>query len=211
MTVWCGLRGWSKERQRGVFQPFILLMQLAALAWMELLAGPQRGPGALALGLADAVAYLPKHKVLCTGDACVNGAFNFMGHSNSASWVKCLDKMKELDVAMICPGHGKVAGKDLLDMQRRYFVDLRSEVKKGLDSNQSLDAITAGIDLAWYKEWTGKAAKENKDNVKHVYEEMTGKIDHNRIGSRPAPLDYLARESVRTAELPAVLRPAPGE
>jgi uncharacterized membrane protein YfcA len=59
VTVWCGLRGWSKERQRGVFQPFILLMQLAALAWMELLAGPQRGPGALALGLADAVAYLP--------------------------------------------------------------------------------------------------------------------------------------------------------
>jgi len=33
----------------------------------------------------DAVAYLPRQKILCTGDACVNGAFNFMGHSNSAS------------------------------------------------------------------------------------------------------------------------------
>ena len=30
----------------------------------------------------DAVAYLPRHKILCTGDACVNGAFNFMGHSD---------------------------------------------------------------------------------------------------------------------------------
>src|SRR5918912_1433034 len=65
----------------------------------------------------DAVAYLPKHKILCTGDACVNGAFNFMGHSNSASWIKCLDKMKELDVTIVCPGHGKPAGKDLLDKQ----------------------------------------------------------------------------------------------
>ena len=32
VTVWCGLRGWSKERQRALCQPFILLMQLEALA-----------------------------------------------------------------------------------------------------------------------------------------------------------------------------------
>ena len=27
----------------------------------------------------------------------------------------------------------------------------------------------------------------NKDNVKHVYEELTGKIDHDRLGLRPDP------------------------
>jgi uncharacterized membrane protein YfcA len=32
MTVWCGLRGWNKERQRALCQPFILFMQLEALA-----------------------------------------------------------------------------------------------------------------------------------------------------------------------------------
>jgi len=32
VTIWCGLKGWSKERQRGLFQPFILVLQLAALA-----------------------------------------------------------------------------------------------------------------------------------------------------------------------------------
>lgn len=138
----------------------------------------------------DAVAYLPKHKILCTGDACVNGSFNYMGHANSASWVKCLDGMEKLDVDVVCPGHGIVTGKDLLAKQKRYFVDLRAAVKKGLDAKQSLDDITAGLDLAWYKEWTGKAAKENKDNVKHVYEELTGKVEHERLGLRPAPLDY---------------------
>ena len=30
----------------------------------------------------------------------------------------------------------------------------------------------------------------NKDNVKHVYDELTGKIDHDRLGMRPAPLDW---------------------
>jgi uncharacterized membrane protein YfcA len=31
VTIWCGLRGWSKDRQRSVYQPFILVMQIEAL------------------------------------------------------------------------------------------------------------------------------------------------------------------------------------
>lgn len=32
VTIWCGLKGWTKDQQRGVYQPFILIMQLLALA-----------------------------------------------------------------------------------------------------------------------------------------------------------------------------------
>ena len=145
--------------------------------------------------IGDAVAYLPNHKILCTGDACVNGAFNYMGHANSASWIKCLEEMKKLDVNLICPGHGKVVGKNLLDRQQRYFVDLRAAVKKGIDAKKDAAEITAGLDFPWYKEWTGAGVVEtpmNKDNVKHVYAELTGKVDHERLGARPAPLDWRA-------------------
>jgi hypothetical protein len=31
VTIWCGMKGWDKARQRAVFQPFILIMQVAAL------------------------------------------------------------------------------------------------------------------------------------------------------------------------------------
>ena len=31
-TVWCGMRGWDKDEQRAVFQPYILVMQALALA-----------------------------------------------------------------------------------------------------------------------------------------------------------------------------------
>lgn len=142
----------------------------------------------------DAVAYLPKHKILCTGDACVNGAFNYMGHANSASWIKCLEGMEKLDVDVICPGHGIVTTRDLLAKQKRYFVELRAEVKKGMDAKKSLEDITKGLDLVWYQEWTGKPAKENKDNVKHVFEELSGKIEHERLGLRPSPLIETAGE-----------------
>ena len=139
----------------------------------------------------DAVAYLPKHKILCTGDACVNGAFNFMGHSNSASWVRCLEKMERFDVTLVCPGHGPLAGREVLGRQKRYFQELRAQVQKGLDAGRALDAITAAIDMPWYQEWTGKAAKENKDNVEHVFKELTGKVEHDRLGRRPgSPLSW---------------------
>lgn len=141
----------------------------------------------------DASAYLPRHKILCTGDACVNGAFNYMGHANSLSWIKCLDAMDKLDIDLICPGHGKVARKDLIQKEKRYFTELRAEVQKGFDAKKSPDEITKGWDLAWYKEWTGVGVVEtdmNKDNVKHVYAELEGKIDHDRLGAAPSPLDW---------------------
>jgi glyoxylase-like metal-dependent hydrolase (beta-lactamase superfamily II) len=153
--------------------------------------------------IGDAVAYLPKHKILCTGDACVNGAFNYMGHSSSASWIKCLDKMAELDIDLICPGHGKVARKELLATQKRYFADLRAAVQKGIESKKTVAEITAAFDPPWYKEWTGVTATETpmlKDNVKHVHDELTGKIDHDRIGFGPSPVDGRAgAEALRGA------------
>jgi len=121
----------------------------------------------------DAFAYLPKQKLLCTGDACVNGAYNFMGHSDSASWIRVLERLQQLDVKMVCPGHGPVAGKDLLERQKDYFVELRRQVKKGIDAGQEVEDIIKGIDMPWYKEWTGVTPAG--DNVKHVYAELTGR------------------------------------
>lgn len=140
----------------------------------------------------DASAYLPKHKILCTGDACVNGAFNFMGHSNSASWIKCLEAMDKLDVDIICPGHGKLERKELLAKEKRYFTELRAAVKKGIEDKKSPEDIIKGLTFPWYKEWTGVDVVEtdmNKGNVKHVYAELMGKVDHDRLGAGSAPLD----------------------
>lgn len=46
VTIWCGMKGWDKARQRAVFQPFILIMQIAALLVISL----ARHAGASSLG-----------------------------------------------------------------------------------------------------------------------------------------------------------------
>jgi cyclase len=122
----------------------------------------------------DAVAYMPQHKILCTGDACVNGAYNFMGHSDSASWIRALEKMQQLDVKLVCPGHGPLAGQDLLAKQKRYFVELREMVRKGVEAGQAVEDVHKNLEMPWYKDWTGVVP--TADNVKHVYAELTGRV-----------------------------------
>lgn len=56
VTAWCAHKGWSKERQRGVYQPFILVLQLAAIALLALGAVPARGPVSFD---ASGIAFLP--------------------------------------------------------------------------------------------------------------------------------------------------------
>jgi glyoxylase-like metal-dependent hydrolase (beta-lactamase superfamily II) len=156
--------------------------------------------------IGDAVAYLPNHKILCTGDACVNGAFNFMGHSNSASWITCLEAMEKLNIDIICPGHGKPARKDLIARQKRYFADLRAHVKQGIADKKSVEDITASLELPWYKEWTGVTPTETpmlRDNVKHVHLELTGKVQHDRLGALPSRLEGRIDAS-GVATIPAV-------
>ena len=52
VTIWCSLKGWDKNRQRGVYQPFILIMQILAMIAIPLVAigsGQRAGVGAEAL------------------------------------------------------------------------------------------------------------------------------------------------------------------
>jgi uncharacterized membrane protein YfcA len=44
VTIWCSMRGWDKVRQRAVYQPFILAMQLVTVACLMWSAAPRSDP-----------------------------------------------------------------------------------------------------------------------------------------------------------------------
>ena len=124
----------------------------------------------------DAMAYLPNEKILFTGDACVNGAFNYMGDGDSEKWIKVLESLQELDVETVAPGHGPLAGKQLLQTQKNWFVQLREQVGKGVADGKSLDQIKESIDIPWYEKWTSKKATDQIPNITQVYNELTGRV-----------------------------------
>lgn len=121
----------------------------------------------------DAVAWLPKHGIVFTGDACVNGAFNYAGDSNTESWIGVLTKLQELPIKVVCPGHGEMTGKELLATQKRWFVELREAVQMAIDKGKTLDEIKKELNVPFYKDWAGVDAKTRVENIEHVYGELT--------------------------------------
>jgi glyoxylase-like metal-dependent hydrolase (beta-lactamase superfamily II) len=43
----------------------------------------------------DGWAWLPNEKILFTGDACVNGPYNYTGDGNIGDWIKTLEAVKK--------------------------------------------------------------------------------------------------------------------
>src|SRR5438552_6791709 len=82
----------------------------------------------------DVFVYLPKEKVVITGDALI-GWTPFMGDGYPADWATTLDRLAELDFTHMIMGHGEVAGRDWLRIFRGYVHDMveavRAEVMRG--------------------------------------------------------------------------------
>lgn len=91
----------------------------------------------------DGFVYLPKEKILCTGDAVVNGAYNYTGHANLTNWPSVVARARKLDVLHVLPGHGKPAGPELLEGQMQFFNDLRSAVTTQVAAGKRLEDIVA--------------------------------------------------------------------
>jgi cyclase len=126
--------------------------------------------------MGDTFLYLPKHKILCTADTCVNGAFSYLADADSAGWIRVLEKAEQLDVKIVCPGHGPLGGKSLLGLQRRYLAELRTHVKKGIDAGEAFEDILKKVKMPWYKEWTGVEASTHVAATRHVFDELTGRL-----------------------------------
>jgi cyclase len=128
----------------------------------------------------DGFVYLPKEKILCTGDAVVNGAYNFTGHANITNWPKVVAKALELDVVHVLPGHGRPGGKELLQGQMQFFTELRKavegQIKAGKKLNDFVTTDGAGSQRTSItlpdttKTWIGSGLPLQ---AKHMFEEIT--------------------------------------
>lgn len=115
---------------------------------------------------------LPKEKIVYTGDACVNGPFNYMGDSDTASWIEVLGRVQTLEPDIVLPAHGPVSRRDLLQTQKQYFVELRAAVAAAIREGKTLDEARASVDVPMWRQWTGEK-KMSDENISHVYRELT--------------------------------------
>ncbi len=123
----------------------------------------------------DAVAWLPKERILFTGDLCVNQAGNNIADpdANPDNWLRALDAMALMDVGRLVPGHGALGGGDTIRGQRAYLADLINGVREAIRKGASADDVSKTIDLSRHNPW-GQNAQRNAVSVKAVYARLKG-------------------------------------
>ena len=131
----------------------------------------------------DGFVYLPKEKVLCTGDAVVNGPYNNTSDANIGNWPSVVRSAQRLEVQYVLPGHGESGGKELLEGQAQFMMALHKAVDTAIKQGKTLESLVSGgtTTIALpdnVKKWVGKSLPTQ---VKETYEEITQKKPHGDI------------------------------
>jgi glyoxylase-like metal-dependent hydrolase (beta-lactamase superfamily II) len=85
----------------------------------------------------DGYVWIPKERVLCTGDAAVNGPFNKVIDADLGNWPNVLEKAMALKPLHVLPGHGEAGGPEILTGQRQFLRDLYDAVKAASDKGMT--------------------------------------------------------------------------
>ena len=92
----------------------------------------------------DLYVYLPKEKVVATGDAVVDW-MPFLNDGYPEDWVQTLDALQKLDIVKLIVGHGDPADRSHLTFFRGYLSDLIAGVKKAAADKATLDEMKAKV------------------------------------------------------------------
>ena len=118
----------------------------------------------------DAVVYLPKDKILITGDL-LDHPIPYLGGGFPFDQIVTLRRMAQLDAQIIVPGHGDVLRdrvflNDLVEFLETVTAEVERQVYRLGNGFRRLDAVRAGVeqnvDVA---KWRKRFAGDNKDDI----------------------------------------------
>jgi len=132
----------------------------------------------------DSLAWLPKERILFTGDVCVNGPYNFLGDGDVGKWVETLEAARKLGAQIVCTGHGPRSAATVLDDQQAFFKELREQVgtlmagKAPSEAKAQIEPIRAALkgnaQIARFVGDRGADGDSFPSQVEKVYLELTG-------------------------------------
>ena len=130
----------------------------------------------------DGFAWLPKERVLATGDASTNGAYNNTADANIGNWPKVMAAALKMNPQFVLPGHGPSGGSEILTGQAAFMTELHKAVSQAIAEKKTLaDLVTmkgekpvaTSIKLPdSVKNWVGDSLPLQ---VTHAYNEITSK------------------------------------
>jgi cyclase len=142
----------------------------------------------------DGFVYLPKEHILATGDAVVNGPYNFTSDAHIANWPSVIRAAQKLTVDFVLPGHGVPGGREVLDGQALFMTELYKNVQAAVSAGRKLEEIVPeGTTTVYGNVVPAKTTLKLPDSVKNwsgpflaaqvrdTYEEITKKKPHGDL------------------------------
>jgi glyoxylase-like metal-dependent hydrolase (beta-lactamase superfamily II) len=121
--------------------------------------------------IGDAVAFLPKERIVFTGDLCVNWrSGNNVGDRDAdvQNWVKVLNDLARWDVKTVVPGHGELGTIDTLRAQSAFLDDLWTQVAGGKKAGKSLEQLLKDVNLSKHGDFAADQ-RQNQSAIRSVF------------------------------------------
>jgi len=107
----------------------------------ELIHTPGHTPGQLAV-------HVPQERVVFTGDTIFNECQTWLHASDVDGWLDALERIRQLDVDFIVPGHGSVTTKKYLDVQRANLMEWVTAIASAIAKGWTREETVANVNFA---------------------------------------------------------------
>ena len=120
----------------------------------------------------DVVVWLPERKVVIAGDIVFHRGTPFALMGSVAGWLEALDRLRALGAETIVPGHGPIAGPEVLDDVADYLRFVQQSAKAGFEAGAAPLEAARELDLGRFGEWTD--SERIVGNLHRAYSELRG-------------------------------------
>ncbi len=131
--------------------------------------------------LGDTLVHIPADKTVFTGDILFIGGHPIMWAGPTSNWLRACDRILDMDVETIVPGHGPITDKKGVADVKGYFEYIFAEARKRYEAGMSAYEAAQDIPMDKYASWTD--GERIVVSAASMYREFNGDMSHPNIAS----------------------------
>ncbi len=129
--------------------------------------------------LGDTLVHIPTDRVVFTADILFIGGHPIIWAGPTSNWLRACDRILEMDVDTIVPGHGPITDKKGVAEVKGYLKYIYQEAEKRYETGMSAQEAAKDIDLDRYATWTD--GERIAVNIASIFRELRGDQSHPKM------------------------------
>jgi len=120
----------------------------------------------------DTLVHAPAQRVLFSGDILFSGAHPIAWAGPVSNWIAACDRILGMDLELIVPGHGPLAGPGAVRELKAHFEYLYGEARRCREEGMTALQAARSISLERWAEWG--ESERLVVNIANIYSELAG-------------------------------------